>query len=353
MKADVAERRELGRTFEQFVTDLLRSFDARVEEVPRGRDPGYDFKAFNQAGVSAVVEARLHQSLKISFNIWRRSVDQLEGARVRAETPIGLLVTNALLADALRAEIPDSIEVWDYNAITVLVAANPNLAAEWERISQEGFIHRSEPLPQAQPLAPLRFVAPPDVRRERPAPPPRRGPEGKDICRRLHAIKAGRGKPAIDFENVCVEALKYLFDGDLINWSTQKKSHGRLHRYDLIARIASENDFWNSLVADHRTRYLIFEFKNYREAITQSEVYSTEKYLFPQAMRSTGIIISRKGANRNAVSVTHGAFRETGKLIIILDLEQVCDMLHRRDRGEDPSKVLSDLIEDMMIGLER
>lgn len=349
----MTDRKQLGREFEQFVADLMVAFEIEIVEDGSGpRDTGFDFRVVNPAGTKAVVEARLYQSLKIGFNLWRRTFDQLEGVRMRTESKIGLLVTNARLPVALRAEVPSSITVWDYDAITFLVGSHPGLAAEWARISQEGFIHRSEPLPEARAV-PIGFInaspAPPGP----PAAPPLSSTHGADLCKKLKDIKAGKGKPATDFENACIEALKYLFDGDLINWTPQRKSYGQLHRYDLIARIASQNDFWNSLVADHRARYLIFEFKNYKDPITQAEVYSTEKYLFPLAMRSTGIIISRKGANRNAVRVTHGAFREAGKLILILNIDQVCDMLHRRDCGKDPSAVLADVIEDMLVGLER
>lgn len=349
----MTNRHDLSRAFEQFVADLMLAFEIQiVEGSPGPRDAGFDFRVSNNSGVTAVVEARLHQSLKIGFNLWRRTFDQLEGVRAKTESQVGLLVTNARLPSTLRAEVPDSVTVWDYDAIAFLVGSHPGLAVKWERISQEGFIHRSEPLPEPRTVSVGYIVAPPTPPAP-PPPPPKSTTYGAELCKKLKDIKAGKGKLATDFENACIEALKYMFDGDLINWTPQKKSHGQLHRYDLIARIASQNDFWNSLVADHRARYLIFEFKNYKDPITQSEVYSTEKYLFPQAMRSTGIIISRKGANRNAVRVTHGAFRESGKLILILDIEQVCEMLHRRDRGEDPSGVLASAIEDMLVGLER
>ncbi len=70
-------------------------------------------------------------------------------------------------------------------------------------------------------------------------------------------------------------------------------------------------------------------------------------------MRSTAIIVSRKGASRNAERVIHGAFREAGKLILSIDLKQMCEMLRKRDAGDDPASVLSDAIEGMLVGLER
>lgn len=67
---------------------------------------------------------------------------------------------------------------------------------------------------------------------------------------------------------------------------TQARSVSELHRLDLIARISSNDEFWNSLIQNFRARYVIFEFKNYADLIGQREIYSTEKYLFPTAMRA-------------------------------------------------------------------
>lgn len=177
---------------------------------------------------------------------------------------------------------------------------------------------------------------------------------GKHICERLKATKAGRkGKAASEFENICIEALKYLFEEDFINWTPQKKSHTHLHRYDLIARIVSQNDFWNSVISDHRARYVIFEFKNYGDPVPPVQIYTTERYLLPTAMRSTAIIISRKGLSNSAYRVTAGALREAGKLIISLDIDQICSMLHKKDSGEDPSSVIATQLDDLLLGMER
>ena len=170
---------------------------------------------------------------------------------------------------------------------------------------------------------------------------------GADLCKQLKELPSGK-KSALKFEEICVRALKYLFEDDLTGWRTQRSSKNGLHRYDLIARVTSNHDFWNSLISDYRARYIIFEFKNYKKKITQKEIYSTEKYLFPIAMRSTAIIISRKGPNKNASRVTAGALRESGKLILSLDVEDVCKMLHKKDDGDDYMSVIYRVLDDLL-----
>ena len=107
------------------------------------------------------------------------------------------------------------------------------------------------------------------------------------------------------------------------------------------------------MVNQFRSRYIIFEFKNYARKIKQGQIYTTEKYLFLTALRSTAIIISRNGADRNAEAASRGALREHGKLMINLSISDLCKMLELKDNGDDPNTVLLDRLDDMLMRLER
>ena len=176
--------------------------------------------------------------------------------------------------------------------------------------------------------------------------------KGSDLCKDIQAIQKGRTH-AKKFEEKVIEALRYIFDKDLTAWSPQKSSDTKLSFYDLVARVASEHDFWNTIVTQFRSRYIIFEFKNYGAKIKQGQIYTTEKYLFRTALRSTAIIISRTGADKNALAAARGALRESGKLIINLSVEDLCMMLHRKDSGDDPNALLLDRVDEMLMRLER
>jgi hypothetical protein len=137
------------------------------------------------------------------------------------------------------------------------------------------------------------------------------------------------------------------------SWAKQKASDTNLSFYDLIARVASEHDFWKAIVTQFRSRYVIFEFKNYNTRIKQGQIYTTEKYLFGTALRSTAFIISRSGADNNALAAARGALREAGKLIINLDVDDLCEMLHRKDSGDDYDALLVERVDEMLMRLER
>ena len=154
---------------------------------------------------------------------------------------------------------------------------------------------------------------------------------------------------------LCTEILKELFMDDLSVWKEQKKSNDDLYRFDLICKIRDGrvNPFWRFLEEFFNTKYIIFEFKNYKEAITQKEIYTTEKYLYAKALRSVAIILSCHGADKNAEKAIKGALRENGKLIISISNEDIIHMLEAKKNNEEPSDDLYTMLDNMLMALEK
>src|SRR5439155_1803167 len=100
-------------------------------------------------------------------------------------------------------------------------------------------------------------------------------------------------------------------------------------------------------------RYILFEFKNYKEGIKQGQILTTEKYLLGKALRSVAIILSRKGAEESATAMAQGAMRENGKLMLVLNDDGVCKILHMKQRGEDPTDFLFDIADNFLLTLPR
>ncbi len=146
-------------------------------------------------------------------------------------------------------------------------------------------------------------------------PPPIRSdiePErkGRTLRAELTAVSPGKSGWS-QFEKTCRACLEYALADDLTDWRPQEQTATGLHRFDVVARIRSDNDFWTALARDFRTRYVVFEFKNYSEKLNQGQIHTTEKYLYPVALRGTAIIISRHGPDRHAEASAPGALRET------------------------------------------
>jgi hypothetical protein len=156
-----------------------------------------------------------------------------------------------------------------------------------------------------------------------------------------------------DYEDLMSEILQYLFDGDLKGWHQQKRTTDDLHRYDLICRVVDKSTVWSFISSNLDSRYVLFEFKNYQDKIGQSQVYSTEKYLFEKAKRKVCFLISRKGPSDNALVACQGAMREHGKLIINLDDDIVVSLIDSKISGDDPNEILFEKVDDFLMKLPR
>lgn len=121
---------------------------------------------------------------------------------------------------------------------------------------------------------------------------------------KLLAIKPGKGERSKEYEDICVEILKNVLGEYLGLWKVQESSNNGLYRFDLCCKIKNgvNQDFFDTIKNYFNTKYIVFEFKNYEKEISQKEIYTTEKYLYEKALRRVAIIISRKGASKNALS---------------------------------------------------
>jgi hypothetical protein len=70
-------------------------------------------------------------------------------------------------------------------------------------------------------------------------------------------------------------------------------------------------------------------------------------------MRTVAFVVSRKGGDKNSMAATRGAVRESGKLIIHLSLDDVFKMLEMKDDGDNPNDYLFDILDEMLMKLER
>ena len=101
------------------------------------------------------------------------------------------------------------------------------------------------------------------------------------------------------------------------------------------------------------SRYVVFEFKNYSATITQGQILTTEKYLLERGLRRVAIVLSRRGASAHADKMAQGAMREHGKLILVLNDDEICTMLHMKENGEDPSDFLFESADRFLLSLPR
>lgn len=337
----------LAREFESLV---LRIYEANgfttLERASQGRDRGFDLLLRAPDGETFVVEIKVGRSRIIPRAEIIRMLEQLDRATELAKADRSLLVIAASIGIPIK--YVGKSEIVDLQKLEELAATDIKLASELTSIVRE-----LAPMPIGDSdLSAFRTFGDAYVGLTLGRQSTQEVRKGQQLIGALKRVVSGK-KGARDFEAKCLDALQYIFENDFTNWSKQKVSDGGISRYDVIARISSEHDFWKSIVVYFRSWYVVFEFKNFTQKISQGQIYTTEKYLFPSAMRTVALIISRKGADKNALAVTRGAVRDSGKLIIQLSLDDIFKMLEMKDNSDDPNSILFDYLDEMLMKLER
>lgn len=171
-----------------------------------------------------------------------------------------------------------------------------------------------------------------------------------ELRRRLVECPAGRSGWK-EFEDVCTETLRFLFVPPLNEPLSQPRSYSGIDRRDAVfpnRNIEATNN-WGRLYKELQARMILFEFKNYdKEEIGKGETNQTRNYM-KQTMGRLGIMCCNRAPNEAAHIKRNSIFSEEGKVILFVTVEHLMEMILIRERGEDPSDLIMDLLEEFYV----
>jgi hypothetical protein len=158
------------------------------------------------------------------------------------------------------------------------------------------------------------------------------------------------------FENLCVEILEYLFNPCIKLHSKQPRTYSDVNRMDAIFSnrniTPSENHpikNWYYLYKELQARLILFEFKNYDASeITHDEVNQTRNYL-TEPMGKLAIMICSKKPVDKAHRQRNIVYTQEKKVILFLTKDDLREMLAIKERGEEPSDLIVDMVESFYI----
>ena len=181
------------------------------------------------------------------------------------------------------------------------------------------------------------------------------GTKGKissDYAERLENCSPGRDLGADrQYEAICSAILRELFAADFDIMKEQLETTEGLFRMDMVCsiKLTNRDSFWGFLKHFYRTNYVVFEFKNYSDEVSQNPVCITEKYLSSMALRNVAFIISRKGFDKSAQKVALKSLKEHGNLIISLTDDDLLKMLTIKEDNREPSGYLMDKLNELLM----
>ncbi len=328
-----------GCEFEAIVFKIFKKHGYSVDILTQGKDAGYDLRADKEEKHFAI-EVKLWDNASISDRIVKETATRvmLEAGK---ENRIPMLVIANPDPERIRKRLSsfEKIAIIDIQNLLFMVQGDSEL--EDSLISVLDYS-----LGDLRPIPPAILLDSHSVKNEEP-----------DISHLIDIVRCwdSQKESSNEYEKLCYKVLRILFAGDLTLWSQQEHSNEELFRFDLICKIKNGNtkDFWKMAEEYFKSKYIVFEFKNYKGQITQKEIFTTEKYLYLKALRGVAIIISANGADKHAEKAIRGILREEGKLIINLSNYDMVEMLKIKIDNEDPADYLSSKLDKLLIDLEK
>lgn len=298
---------------------------------------------------SVVIEVKLYRNLYVSQTIISNALCQILNYKEfvlqdrKEEEFVFILVLLCEVDDKLQEEYfkKENIVIWDINNLLYMCYGNKELSNLLVKCMPY-------PLVDLKPQKPLYLK---DIEREEAE---ISSSVTESYFDRLQKCKPGKENQSDkEYERICTDIIKFLFETEFYKVSAQHKTEDEMFRMDLLCSLKGTTEFWRFLINFYHTRFVVFEYKNYGEPISQNLIYVTEKYLFPVALRNVAFIISRKGFDSNAQKAALGCLRESGKLIISIDEDDLIKMISLKERGEDPSDYLLDKVESLLMSVSK
>lgn len=334
------------KLFEDLVRRILVAHRFQVTiHSPRG-DSGFDLLG-NLANELWAIEVKYYRTARAQPTLIEAAAIRVVNNGVSTNAMKGMLVVSCILPVQLRDALEQRFRITfvDRVDLQMLAARFPSLAEELDALIEidpseaptarnvrEDFWERIKPLAKDASL-------PQDMR-------------GTELCHELKGVKEGKAHWS-KHEAICKKILEYLFRNDLQGWHAQKRTDDGLNRFDFVCRVRPVTEFWKFVIDHLNSRYVLFEFKNYSGKIKQGQILTTEKYLLERGLRRMAIILTRKGAEPQAIAMAQGAMRESGKLMLIVNDDLICKMLHMKQGGDDPTDCLFELADNFLMSLPR
>ena len=171
--------------------------------------------------------------------------------------------------------------------------------------------------------------------------------KASDLADRLSSCPAGTNGWK-QFEDVCIEILRYLFVPPLSEPKIQPRTFSGTDRRDAVFpnRNFDASNTWGHLLQELDARMVLFEFKNYDKTEIGKEEVNQTRYYLTKPMGRLAIMVCSKTPNKGACTTRNTVFSSPeNKVILFVTKEDLKEMLFIKERGDDPADLIVDLVE--------
>jgi HJR/Mrr/RecB family endonuclease len=312
--------------FELLVGALLARSGLQIVDQSKSGRPGPDFEAALPNGERLIVEIK-HYRHPIPPPIARQFIGDITRYRLQSPGTEGLLVISGELSVAARKSLEQpGIDIWTGSEVRRRLALFPDIAAALRKSS--GALNSLQMMIAGATVQPTNTMI-------------------KQFEVKLSKIASGNDDWR-KFEDWGTEILTEIFKPHLGPPDKQVRSDDGLDIMDAIFPIRAGTPPWSLVRSEYVTRFVVAEYKNYGAEIGARQVESIEQYLWKQAKRQFGLLVSRHAPSQPAIAQRRRAWLDKEKMIVFLTADDLLGMLEMRENGEEPFAVIDAQLEDFL-----
>lgn len=153
------------------------------------------------------------------------------------------------------------------------------------------------------------------------------------------------------YQQFCFDLVEHLFVPPLEPPRYESATAAGRDRRDLVLENSAQEGFWAQVRNDYSAQYVVVDAKNYAGKLPKRPVIDVAHYLKPYGCGMFALILSRKGAGPASAHAQREKWIGGGKLIVILNDDDVVEMLGLQERGLRPEETIRKVIADFRLSL--
>lgn len=168
------------------------------------------------------------------------------------------------------------------------------------------------------------------------------------LRRQLTDCDPGRSKWST-YQRLIGNLIETLFVPPLERSIVECSDEYKVNRRDFVLPNYCTDGFWQFLREQYSADYVVVDAKNYTDAIKKKEVLQIANYLKKHGTGLFGIIFTRVGASTSAKITMREQWAIYGKLIVVLNDDDVLSMLSTSTSGGNPDAIIRQRIEEFRL----
>lgn len=148
------------------------------------------------------------------------------------------------------------------------------------------------------------------------------------------------------YQKLVGEILFALFCPPLDPVSEQNSDANYANRRDYIIPNYSEYGHWMYLRDRYKAEFIVVDAKNSAHEIGKDDILQVAHYLKEKGVGLFGLIFSRCGGDPSSEIHLRDIWQSENKMIVILSDNDVEQMLLGKQRGNDPSRIIIEKIQE-------